>query len=260
MLGAKDNSEGQAQQDQRDGILNPNAPAIHPFNRSQQQRFKCPLRLAHGLVEYRSRLNFFRPRIQGVNAVRRQFVTFDDGVAHADEIIESFVHLQLGGRCGIGQHSAAVVAQFNQQINCRAPILGVGQQRNNIALFAGESPGDLADRRHDIGFIEVPAEPRVVFQVDIVILHRLGFRHHLGAELAAAKAIRRIKIKDKGDDESQNQRHDHCQHDANRLPAQLHHKEKNTSANQHINQQDILPGGSAGHLFDRAIKHGVGDE
>ena len=260
LLGSEDDGEGKTEQNKRDRVLDPDAPAVDTLDGSQQQRFKSQLRLAYCFRKYRTGRNFFRTGVKGINPVSRQRVAFDDGIFDTDQVIKCLIHLQFGGGCTGGQRRARGVAQLDQQVDIGAAVLGVCQQGDDIALGAGEGPGDFADRRDHIRLVELASTAFVVFQVDIVVLGRRRVRNDLDAEFAAAEALGGIKIEDEGDQETQQKRHDHRQQDTDRLPAQLHHKEQDAGADQHIHQQDILPVGRAGHLLHRAGEKRIRDE
>ena len=189
MLGAKDDGEGHAEQDKRDRVLYPNAPAIDPLNRTQQQRFKSQLRLAERFGKHRLGRDVFGARVERIDAIGGQFEALDDGVLDTHQIVKGLVDLGLGRRSRRREDSAGIIAQLDQQIDIRASILGVSQQRDLIALAPGEGPSDFADWRDHIRFVEFAAAALVVLEIDFVILAWLGIGDDLRAKFAPPKAF-----------------------------------------------------------------------
>ena len=111
---------------------------------------------------------------------------------------------------------------------------------------AGEGPGDFANRRDDIRLVELAAAPLIIFQVDLIVFGRRRVRYDLDAKLAAAEALGGIEIEDEGNQETRAAApRSPSAGRGSRLPAQLHHKEQIcTDADQHIDQQDVLPVGA----------------
>ena len=176
----------------------PDAPAVDAFDGTEQQRLEGDIRLLQRLGHHRAGREVFGARIDRVYAIRGQLVVRDDGVCHADQVIESLFYLRDRSGGGRRQDRAGLIAQLDQQIDFGAAVLGISQQRHHIALTASKGPGDLADRFYHFGLVEFAAAHTVVTQIDIVNVNGFGLGNHLNAEVAADEALGRIQIENEG--------------------------------------------------------------